>query len=358
MKEIRALTGLRGVAAFIVFLAHTRETLEVRGFQLDVPVLVQRLFLSGGRQVDIFFVLSGFILTLIYRNWFMEAVTRHAYGHFLQRRFARIYPLHAFMLVLVFCFVTVARIGHVDTVNGLDKFDPLTLPAHFLLVHAWGFLGPMGGYWNLPSWSICIETLAYLLFPLLIWSTTRFARSHGLLLFAIAALLGCTLNWLTPWGLAGFPGIARGMSEFALGCSAAYLYDSPVATWLRTRTGSVLSVCALVLCFALTPDTCFAIGLFTAPLLLALSGDNMPARVLGCRPLYFLGEISYSIYLGHFLYSSLAYRLVSVPWMSTGLLPLWLGMGAIVIVVVLLATLTYYVIEKPGRNILRGRQAR
>jgi peptidoglycan/LPS O-acetylase OafA/YrhL len=357
MKEVRALTGLRGVAAFVVFLAHTRETLEVRGFHLDVPVLVQRLCLSGGRQVDIFFVLSGFILTLIYRNWYTQSVTRHHYGQFLQRRFARIYPLHAFMLILVFCFVTAARIAHVDTVNGLGKFDPATLPAHFLLVHAWGFLGPLGGTWNPPSWSISIETLAYLLFPLLIWSTTRFARKHGLLVFAMAALLGFTLNWLTPWGLAGFPGIARGLSEFALGCSAAYLYDSPVATWLRTRTGSLLSVGALVLCFALTPDTSFAIGLVTAPFLLALSGDNAPARILSCRPVYFLGEISYSIYLGHFLFSSLAYRLISVPWMSTGLVPLWLGLAAITAVVVLLATLTYYIIEKPGRNILRGRHA-
>ena len=76
MTEIRALTGLRGIAAIIVFFAHTRETLGSRGLSLQVPMLIQRLFLSGGRQVDIFFVLSGFILALIYRDWFARSITK------------------------------------------------------------------------------------------------------------------------------------------------------------------------------------------------------------------------------------------------------------------------------------------
>src|SRR4029077_14186047 len=74
MKEIRALTGVRGVAAITVFLAHTRETLQSRGVSLDIPDPIVRLFLCGGRQVDIFFVLSGFILAMLYRDWFVDGV--------------------------------------------------------------------------------------------------------------------------------------------------------------------------------------------------------------------------------------------------------------------------------------------
>ena len=66
MNEIRPLTGIRGIAALTVFLAHTQETLLLKGIDLSAPTLIERLLLSGGRQVDIFFVLSGFILTLIY----------------------------------------------------------------------------------------------------------------------------------------------------------------------------------------------------------------------------------------------------------------------------------------------------
>ena len=93
MKEIRALTGLRGIAALIVFWGHTHEWLISRGLSADVPQVIQRLLLSGGRQVDIFFVLSGFILGLIYRDWFTRGMTQAAYWEFLRRRVARIWPL-------------------------------------------------------------------------------------------------------------------------------------------------------------------------------------------------------------------------------------------------------------------------
>ncbi len=142
MKEIRALTGLRGVAALIVFFAHTRETLETRGLAVHVPQLLERLFLSGGRQVDIFFVLSGFILTMIYRDQFATSVTGGSWASFLQRRVARVWPLHLFMLLLVLVFVTAARLTGAHTVHGLDGYTLSTLPAHVLMVHAWGFLGP------------------------------------------------------------------------------------------------------------------------------------------------------------------------------------------------------------------------
>src|ERR1035437_9049242 len=118
MTEIRALTGLRGIAAIIVFFAHTRETLGSRGLSLQVPTLIQRLFLSGGRQVDIFFVLSGFILALIYRDWFARSITKVGYFAFLQRRFARVYPLHAFILFLVISFVFAAHVLNANTMNG------------------------------------------------------------------------------------------------------------------------------------------------------------------------------------------------------------------------------------------------
>jgi peptidoglycan/LPS O-acetylase OafA/YrhL len=94
MTEIRSLTGLRGYAALLVFISHMYENLLKSGFDLPVPLLIQRLFLMGGRQVDIFFVLSGFIMTLIYKDWFAPGVTAHSYWKFQSRRFARVYPLH------------------------------------------------------------------------------------------------------------------------------------------------------------------------------------------------------------------------------------------------------------------------
>jgi peptidoglycan/LPS O-acetylase OafA/YrhL len=357
MKEIRALTGLRGIAAIVVFFAHTRDTLQSRGLQLDVPRVVLRLFLSGGRQVDIFFVLSGFILALIYRDWFASDFTGKSYGEFLLRRFARVYPLHAFMLILVIAFVFAAHLFHANTINGLDRFTPESLPAYFLLVQAWGFSGTDAGQWNPPSWSVSIEALAYLLFPFFIWLTSKIEKTRPWTSFIILVVCGFVLNSLTPWGLAGFPGIARGLSEFALGCATAAFYGKPVARWLQSELGSLLSLTALLVCFALTPDTGFAIGLFTAPLLLALCAENFASKLFSNRLIYFLGEISFSIYLGHFLYSTIAYRLISVPWMQTGPLHLTIGLCVIAAFVLGASALTYFAVERPGRDLLRGRRA-
>ena len=356
MKEIRALTGIRGIAALVVFLVHTRDTLATRGISIHLNTLVERLFFMSGRQVDIFFVLSGFVLALIYRDWFARGLTGRTYRQFLQRRFARIYPLHAFILLMIICLVVVAHFSHAQTMNGLERFTFASLPAYFTLTQAWGFLGDDTGQWNPPSWSVSIEALAYLVFPLYMLLTAKFEKSRPWLLFVIVAVCGFLLNATTPWGLTGYAGIARGLSEFTLGCATAGFYGSGVAHRLQTHLGSWMALAALALCFALTPDTGFVVGFVAAPLLLALCGDNPVARLFDNKYVFFLGEISYSIYLGHFLFSTISYRLISVPWMQSGLLPLVLGATFIVAFVLAAATLTYYLIERPGRDLLRGRK--
>ena len=356
MKEIRALTGLRGIAALVVFLVHTRDTLESRGLTLEISTWVQRLFLMSGRQVDIFFVLSGFVLALIYRDWFAAEVSRHSYGKFIQRRFARIYPLHAFILLLVIALVVAAHLTHAHTMNGLERFSAASLPAYFTLTQAWGVLGADPGQWNPPSWSVSIEALAYLIFPFFILCAARFLKARPWTLFLAISCCGFTLNFFIHWGLAGYAGIVRGLSEFLLGCATASFYGTPVAAWLQGRVGSLVAFATLVVCFLLTPDTGFIVGFCAAPLLLALCGNNAVVKLFDNPPVFFLGEISYSIYLGHFLFSTISYRLISVPWMQTGPIPLFLGCCFITAFVVGASTITYYAVERPGRDLLRGRK--
>lgn len=356
MTEIRALTGLRGLAALIVFWGHTREALASRGLFFDVPEVFERLFLAGGRQVDIFFVLSGFIMALIYRSWFTDGITSTAYWQFLRRRIARIWPLHAFIILLVVGTVVGSQLAGMKTNNGLERFDFWTLPQHLLLVHAWGPFMHGSGEWNPPSWSVSIEWLAYFLFPLLLWGTAGWIRRPWLPI-AVTVAIGFALNSQITWGLWGSEGVARGLSEFTLGCLLANLYGSPVAEWLQTRLGSWLAAGLLIIGFALVPNTGFIIGVLTAPLLLALSGKaNPPATFFGSRPMFFLGEISYSIYLGHFLFTSIAYRLISVEWMKTGAFEAAVGLVLINAFVIGISTASYYLIEQPGRDWMSGRR--
>jgi peptidoglycan/LPS O-acetylase OafA/YrhL len=331
VNEIRALTGIRGIAALTVFLAHTREALVPRGVQLPVSTLAERLFLSGGRQVDIFFVLSGFILSLIYASWFSQGVGRDSYFRFLRKRFARIYPLQAFMLSLIAAFVVAAHFAHAEVFNGLGRFTLSTLAQNYLLVHAWGFAGGDGGPWNPPSWSISIETMAYLVLPVFLWGTAAVRRSHPWLLLLGSIACGFLLNAVVFWGETGLEGVSRGLSEFALGSVIASFFNSTPAAWLRSNIGSTVALAGLLVCFALTPNTGFAIAVFAAPLLLALSGKNYVSAFFGSTPVYFLGEISYSVYLGHFLFTSIAYRLISTQWMRTSWFATCVGVSFIVV---------------------------
>jgi peptidoglycan/LPS O-acetylase OafA/YrhL len=355
VKEIRPLTGIRGVAALTVFLAHTLETLHEKGIDFSIPTLVKRLLLSGGRQVDIFFVLSGFILTLIYARLFDAGVDRNGYLQFMRKRLARIYPLQAFMLVLIVGFVLMATFSHAQVANGLQRFKWSTLPLNFLLIHAWG-ADVKGTGWNPPSWSISIEFLAYLLFPWFLWITASARKQRPWMVLIAALVCGFICNALMFWSQGGITGISRGLTEFALGCVCVAFFSSPIADWLRSSLGSTLAVCALLVCYALTAETSFAIAAFAAPLILALTGHNPVSRFFGWTPVYFLGEISYSIYLGHFLFSSISYRLVKVEWMRSGPLAAGLGLSFIIAFVLILSTVTYFAIERPGRDWLAGRR--
>jgi peptidoglycan/LPS O-acetylase OafA/YrhL len=354
--EIRGLTGLRGIAALTVFLAHTRETLGERGLHLPVSNLVERLFLNGGRQVDIFFVLSGFILAMTYGSWFSGAISRAGYLKFMQRRFARIYPLHFVMLLAVIAMVVAAHVTGANTRLGLGRFEFKTLPEYFLLIHAWNLFGNGVGQWNPPSWSISIEALAYLVFPFWIFLASGWAKTRPWVLVLGAVICGFALNAVIPWGIDGIPGIARGLTEFVLGCAVFNVASSDIANWFKSELGAIAAVLILVVAYALTPDIGFDIGVAAAPLLLTLCANNAVSRALGGRVVFFLGEISYSIYLGHFLFSSISYRVISVDWMRTGPVATVIGIAFILTFVLALSTLTYYTVELPARNFLSGRR--
>ncbi|GAA0505172.1 MAG: acyltransferase family protein [Pigmentiphaga sp.] len=358
MQEIKGLNGLRGVAALMVFWAHLKETLITLNPGLEWHPLVERMFLSGGRQVDVFFVLSGFIMTLTYQSWFATRVSLREYLIFLRRRLARIYPLHLFMLLLVAAAALTAALAGLNVRNGLERFDLATLPQHLLLIHAWGPFMPGPGAWNPPSWSISVEWLAYLLFPFLLWLAFRIRRHRAAWALMITVALGISTNIIYAWSIIGPGAVTRGLTEFGLGCAVALCAEGSAAQWLASRRGSLLAAGLLLLTYGLVPDTGFIIALACSPLLLSLCGNNPVGRALGSPPLNFLGEISYSVYLGHFLFSSVGYRLVSPQWMASSHVHAVLGGLLLTAWVIALSTLTYRLIERPARIRFGGRSSR
>src|SRR6202161_3995096 len=144
-----------------------------------MPPLVAKGYLG----VELFFVLSGFILCPVYLDQVADGGFR--YGSFLWARLARIYPLHLATLAGIGAMALAAlAAGRVIDPNILSWSS---LPANLLLVQAWGY-APQAG-WNHPSWSISAEWFAYLSFPVFAIAAAGLRRWPGAAVTCALALL-------------------------------------------------------------------------------------------------------------------------------------------------------------------------
>lgn len=342
--DIRPLTALRFMAALWVVFYTFWPNLDV-GF---VPNLAAKGYLG----VELFFVLSGFILSHVYLHAF--AGKRFSYRGFLWARIARVYPLHLFTLAGVMAL----GLGAVAVGLSIDSsvLSWKTLPAHLLMVHAWGFAGEAG--WNHPSWSISAEWFAYLAFPLFAWAAWPLRRRPWIAAAGAAVLLMGLYAAFER--LAGFPltqatfrwGALRIVPCFAYGCALYLVYRrAPVkpAGPLALLAGAVVIGSASLT--AWDAITVLAAGL----LILALASiPDGRAGWLASRPAVYLGEISYSVYMVCAPWQILA---VNVAARATGAddkrlqLFVWLG---IVLGLIAAAAATYHLVERPARKALRG----
>ncbi len=173
--EIRSLTGLRGVAACWVMLYHA----EFRaGTTAPVRVLIDHGYLA----VDLFFILSGFVLALNHAPAFRRD-REAAYAGFLRKRLARTYPLY--LVATLVCFALV-RAGAFSGRHATGW----ALAANLALIQSWHTrFGSIDG----PGWSVSAEWGAYLLFPLFCRAALSGPAWRGwavaaLCLLAVAAL--------------------------------------------------------------------------------------------------------------------------------------------------------------------------
>jgi peptidoglycan/LPS O-acetylase OafA/YrhL len=192
-QDLKPLTSLRFLAALWVLLYHFKDHL---GLDLGRWGLIA----DGYLGVDLFFTLSGFILAHVYLTSLEGG--RFGYGAFLKNRIARVYPMHLAALGAMLVLFAGARVLGVGESNP-DAFRLSDLPAHLLMVHAWGATPSVG--WNFPSWSISAEWAAYLLFPLIAalvlktrpWAGPLACGALALCLVSFAAL--DNLHSVLPW---------------------------------------------------------------------------------------------------------------------------------------------------------------
>ena len=217
---------------------------------------------------------------------------------FLQKRVARVWPLHLVMLAAaVVLALTLRASGRAD-----PHFVFAELPLHILLLQNWGFTHELT--WNDPAWSISAEFGAYLIFPLLVIAVD-WRRVPSAVLLAIAAVLLLVLHLTMHADTLGADitrfGLMRCLVEFTTGSTVC-------ALWLRWRTRRKAMVYAAILAMVLAigwiagaPETLVVPALFAAVLMgLALTTGRRGNPFEGLA-IHYLGEISYATYLSHFL---------------------------------------------------------
>jgi peptidoglycan/LPS O-acetylase OafA/YrhL len=340
-NEIRTLTGLRGLAALWVLTAHFFSAYGVESWIAG----------SGQIGVFLFFVLSGFILGYVHDRDFNRSFGFSTTLRFLGLRLAKIYPLHA-GITLIWALVLVPL--HIWPTVARDSGAALGL--NLLLVHAWGFLQEYT--WNMASWSISIEWLCYLLFPLL---ALLLSGRSLIVLLGVAVALQTAIYTAAPVTLLGFlsgPGAAVSLAAVAL-----YYFQIFFLGYVCFLIGKRLSVSSvppllwdalaatvLAVVYAASPraDFAFWIPLASAALIFCLAQRGPISEILlGNAVMRYLGEISYSVYMCHIM----AYAVLIWAWYAIlgGKPTMWVAF----LVALGVSAVAYHLVEQPARRAIR-----
>ncbi|MBC7415492.1 MAG: acyltransferase [Herminiimonas sp.] len=391
-KPLPALTSLRFAAALAIMVHHCNGVFwkAAELGPLDVGV-------------SFFFVLSGFILTYVYRD--IEP-TRARFAGFYRARLARIWPLHLSCLLMTIVLIAVP-----------EPFDLRVLAANALLLHAWIPLDRYFFSYNYVSWTISTELFFYLIFPFMMVHARRWLNRTLLLAAVTVVALALTSYWahLLPWetthdhlsstGLLYTNPLAR-VGEFLFGIATGMIFlderavaDQTVEDrrqrllWSAAELGSIAlfvlgyrfllsyyapAIHQIMLSAGATsvPLTGIAgesallpqlspfgslivnewanhVGLtpFAVLLIYVLAHQRgVVSRALSHPALVFLGETSFALYLVH----QIMLRFVQQQgWRTDGVgFALYLGCALLV------AASLHLLLEKPARALLAGRRVR
>ncbi|EJN08093.1 acyltransferase [Herbaspirillum sp. YR522] len=299
--RIHELDGLRGLLALFVVAYHMYGSLPLVQSTLwqYAPIFSQAWY-----AVDVFFLMSGFVMMHVYSGVFAAGSTVAAYGTFMWARVARLYPVHLLSMILMLVMVlATSRAGEFFALGG--RYSAGAFAGSLLMLHA-----PWIDYrsWNYPSWSISAEWHAYLLFPLLVPVVLRLRRAMATIV-ALACVLvpfALYLQHVQPdqYPTNGVVVLARVLPLFLLGMLLFHFRSQRV---LRSGLAALLIVLATLVLLSI--DRWAPAAVLLAPaLVLAAMSPNWLQAALRHDSLLLLGRISYSLYMTH----ALVERFISV----------------------------------------------
>ncbi|MFT5760691.1 MAG: peptidoglycan/LPS O-acetylase OafA/YrhL [Alteromonadaceae bacterium] len=296
------LESWRGLAAILVVIYHSPFSFS----ETPLP-FISNSFLF----VDFFFILSGMVMSLAYSKKIANGMHIKEYALL---RFARIYPLHFFMLNAWLIYFIFKQTLFLNGLGGNDQFAPenhinlWTYTCNLLLIHAMGLYNEFS--WNGPSWSISVEFFAYLFFYL---SIVLFDKKQSIL-YPIIISSSCYLGLF----LLDMDSLASYLSLSFIRCIGAF-YIGVIIHRLKVKKilhsvphinlFEVLSTLSLVilLCFSSSYIDQLCVVIIMA-LTIVIFSEEKNTGLLGAffqtKLMRTLGLWSYSIYMIHsILYS-------------------------------------------------------
>ncbi len=305
--RILALDGIRGIAILWVLFHHLYLMHYVDFF----PAWSLAIAKGGWAGVDLFFVLSGYLITGILYD---AKGQPNYFKNFYLRRILRIWPLYYLLLSVV--FVVVPQIAaRPAAITGHSGWG---LPYWFFVNNIWSvYLGGWSDGWLGPTWSLAIEEQFYVIWPVTVLLTKRSSLSKiciGLLIGSVALRIGLTLGGI-PAARSYFLTFTR-FDGLVIGAFVAILARSPaaLAPYLSLATkvmvAAFLGMLALVVYegamwwdqpWMVTLGLLFS-AIFGGALLvyvLAAPRSFVAAKLLDNRLLRTFGRLSFSLYLLH-----------------------------------------------------------
>ncbi len=347
--EIHSLTGLRGIAAFYVMIFHFMNGFFIKNYQ-TFPTALNLFFKNtishGYLSVDIFFMLSSFVLCLRYQNEFKNKMEINSYQNFMKRRFKRIYPVYFICIIF--------------TMLVFKNFSIYNFIFESLLLNAYTDINLYN--YNIATWSLSIEWTIYLIFPFILFVLQKFSKIFLITLLIVSFWILYHIQFLSvsifnfrlmaiskiepTYNLNihfGFLALLRALISYFLGY-LIFKYHK----FFNHKIIFILSIILIIPVVFYNVNDVFIIILFMF-FFAGLLKENFISKFLQSPPLIYLGKISYSLYLFHVVIISIVrqYSLNSnfkVDTLSFFTVP--------VILSLLFAVLSYELFEKRLTKIL------
>lgn len=356
-EHVKALDGIRGLAILWVMLFHMGMVAEVG----SIARAWRAFTLAGTLGVDVFFALSGFLITGILLR---SKGQPHYFRNFYARRVLRIFPLY--YAVVFFSLIVLPHLTHsVDAKTAVIERDSIWYWLHlsnFAIARRGAFVH---GILDV-SWSLSIEEQFYLVWPLLVRFTSErrlYAIAASLVVVSWGSRIGLTLHGASPVAIYALTWCR--LDALAIGAATALLVRRHSAVELRAWLGPAswgafafaLSMVALSISNSLRwvnlTLTSTSVALATSSLIVGslVRGEGWLARTLAARPLTLLGRFSYCMYFVHYPVSAVLrdvlLRRVSVPLVLGSSLPAQWCFDALAIGATLaVAWLSWHLYEK------------